>query len=348
MKALVTGAGGFVGSAVVRALLDAGHCPHALVRPRSEAHNLDGLAVNRCGGDVTDPASLAAAVRGCDAVFHLAADYRLWARSPQALYDTNVDGTLNVLRAAQAAGVRRVIHTSSVAALGIRDDGLPADESTPSQLADMVGDYKRSKFLAEDAARAFAREHALDLVIVNPSTPIGPRDRRPTPTGRMVLDAAAGRMPAYVDTGLNVVHVDDVAHGHLLAFERGVRGERYILGGENLTLAQILAAIARISRRRPPRLRLPHSAVLPIAYALAGIARLTGREPAIVPDAVKMARKHMYFSSAKAACALGYRARPAIVALEDAIAWFRDNGYLPVRNARLPAFDEAGVSRRPR
>jgi len=317
---LVTGATGFVGSAVARALLAAGEPVRALVRPNS---------VRGLPGDLDDPASLAPAVAGCTALFHVAADYRLWVPEPDAMYRTNVDGTRALLVAAAEAGVRRIVYTSSVATLGLCADGSPADETTPATLRDMIGHYKRSKYLAELAVRELIEQQGLPAVIVNPSAPIGPRDARPTPTGRMVLEAARGRIPAYVDTGLNVVHVDDVATGHLLAFERGRLGERYILGGENLPLGAILATIARLAGRRPPGIRLPAAALMPIALLAEAHARFRGSgEPLVTTDGVRLARKRMYFSSAKAERDLGYRSRPAEAALADALAWFRDRGDL--------------------
>jgi dihydroflavonol-4-reductase len=326
---LVTGATGFVGSAVARALLAAGEPIRALVRTNS-ARGLPGdLPVEPVVGDLDDPASLAPAVAGCTALFHVAADYRLWVPEPDAMYRTNVDGTRALLVAAAEARVRRIVYTSSVATLGLCADGSPADETTPATLRDMVSHYKRSKYLAELAVRERIEEHGLPAVIVNPSAPIGPGDARPTPTGRMVLEAAKGWVPAYVDTGLNVVHVDDVAAGHLLAFERGRIGERYILGGENLPLGAILATIARLVGRKPPRMRLPAAALMPIALLAEAHARFRGSgEPLVTTDGVRLARKRMYFSSAKAERDLGYRARPAAAAFEDAIAWFRDRGDL--------------------
>ncbi len=329
MKALVTGASGFIGSAVLRRLLAGGIAVRALVRPRSDRRNLAGLACEIATGDLADPASLAAALAGCDLLFHVAADYRLWVPDPETTYRVNVEGTRSLMRAALAAGVDRVVYTSSVATLGLNADGSPADEDTPSALGDMIGHYKRSKFLAEAEVRRMAREEKLPVVIVNPSAPVGPRDVRPTPTGRMIVEAASGKMPAYVDTGLNVVHVDDVAEGHVLALERGEIGERYILGGENMSLREILGEVARLVGRKPPRLRLPHGLVLPIAHAAEGVARLLGgREPIVTVDGVKLARKFMYFRCDKASRTLGYRPRPAAEALADAVAWFRDNGYL--------------------
>jgi dihydroflavonol-4-reductase len=325
--ALVTGATGFVGSAVTRALLAAGHGVRALARPGSDRSNLDGLAVEIREGRLEDSGSLARAVEGCTALFHVAADYRLWVPDPAAMLRTNVEGTRALMRAALAAGVQRIVYTSSVAALGLAADGTSADETTPVQLADMVGPYKRSKFLAEQVVAEMIGESKLPAVIVNPSTPIGPRDIKPTPTGRVVLEAARGHIPAYVDTGLNLVHVDDVAAGHLLALERGCIGGRYILGGENMTLAAMLGMIAEITGRRPPLFAVPRAAIYPVAVLAEAWARLSGREPFVTLDGLKMARKKMYFSSARAERDLGYRARPARAALEDAIAWFRARGW---------------------
>jgi len=327
MRALVTGAAGFVGSAVARALGRAGWQVRALVRAGSDRRNLRQLPVEIAIGDITDGTSLDEPLRGCDALFHVAADYRLWVPEPEPLYRTNVEGTRNVLEAARRAGVSRIVYTSSVAAVGLPADGLPGSEDTPVSLAGMIGHYKRSKFLAEELAREFARAGA-PLVIVNPSTPIGPGDLRPTPTGQMVLDAATGRMPAYVDTGLNIVHVDDIAAGHLQAFEHGRVGERYILGGENMTLREILLEICRLTGRSAPRIRLPHAALLPVALASEAVARLTGRAARVTIDSVRMARKRMYFSSAKAVRELGYGWRPPAVAFADAIRWFREQGML--------------------
>ena len=278
-------------------------------------------------GDLGDPDSLRRALTGVDALFHVAADYRLGARDPRQLYAVNVEGTRNILRAAQASGVSRVVYTSSVATIGLPADGSPGSETTAAGLKDMIGHYKRSKFQAEQVALEAARG-GQPVVIVNPSTPIGPGDVKPTPTGQLVLDAAAGRMPAYVDTGLNIVHVDDVAAGHLLAFERGRVGERYILGGEDLMLRDILALIAPLVGRRPPRIRLPYAAVLPLAYAAEFAARLTGGSTRITVEGVRMARKRMFFSSAKAVRELGYHWRPPARAFEDAVAWLRDQGLI--------------------
>ena len=328
MTALVTGATGFVGSAVARRLIERGEEVRVLVRPQSDRRNIEGLDLEIVTGDLTDRRSLEQAVAGCTALYHLAADYRLWAPRPQEIYDTNVDGTGELMRAAAEAGVRRIVYTSSTATLGHARDGIPADEETPATLEDMIGPYKRSKFLAEAEVRRLARNQGLPVVIVNPSTPVGPRDIKPTPTGRMIVQAASGRIPAYVDTGLNVVHVDDVAEGHLLAYQHGQMGERYILGGDNLTLKQILTEIAELCGRRPPRLRLPAAAVLPIAAAAEAFSRLRGgREPMVTRDAVRMSRKKMYFSAEKAKRALAYAPRPAKAALVDAVHWFRRHGY---------------------
>ncbi|MFM9880510.1 MAG: hopanoid-associated sugar epimerase [Burkholderiaceae bacterium] len=330
MTTLVTGAAGFVGSAVVRELLKAGHAVRVLTRPTSDPRNLHGLPIDIVHGDLTNRASLDHAAKGCEALFHVAADYRLWVPNPPALYQANVQGTLNMLLAAANAGVGRMVYTSSVATLGLNADSSPAHEDTPVTLADMVGHYKRSKFLAEQEVQRLVREHGLAVVTVNPSTPIGPRDVKPTPTGRLIVDAAAGRMPAYVDTGLNLVHVDDVAVGHRLAFEHGVVGERYILGGNNMTLRQILESVAQITGRPAPKVRLPHNLVLPIAYLAETWARLVpGHEPMATVDGVRLSRKRMFFSAQKAERVLGLTTRPVQEALSEAIAWFRQNGYCP-------------------
>ena len=326
---LVTGASGFVGSAVARALIAAGRAVRVLLRPKSARGNVADLPVEMRLGSLEDHGSLAVALEGCGALYHVAADYRLWVRDPAAMHRANVDGTRALMLAALAAGVERVVYTSSVATLGLTADGSPADETTPSTLDDMIGPYKRSKFLAEEAVKALVRERSLPAVIVNPSTPIGPRDAKPTPTGRMIVEAASGRMPAFVDTGLNLVHVDDVAQGHLRAEARGRIGERYILGGEDLTLAEILRRIAALTRRRPPAIRLPIPAIWPIALVAEGVGRLTGREPFVTLDGLRMARHKMFFSSAKAERELGYAAQPAEAGLADAIAWFRQAGMCP-------------------
>lgn len=312
----------------MRRLLSRGVPVRALVRPRSNRCNIAELPVETAEGDLRDPASLERALDGCEALFHVAADYRLWAPRPEEMYRTNVDGTRDLLRAARAAGIERVVYTSSVATLGHDPGGAPANEDTPVGLGDMIGHYKRSKFLAEQEVKRLVKEEDVPAVIVNPSTPIGPGDVRPTPTGRIIVEAACGHIPAFVDTGLNVVHVDDVGEGHVLALERGRAGERYVLGGRNMSLAEILAAIAALAGRRPPRLRLPHGLVLPIAYLAEAWARLRGGEPFVTVDGVRMARKPMFFTSAKAERELGYRARPAEAAIRDAFEWFATHGYL--------------------
>ena len=329
MTTLVTGATGFVGSAVLRALIRRGEPVRALVRPSSSLRLLEGLPVQIVTGDLDEPASCRGALRGCDALFHVAADYRLWVRQPEPMYRTNVDGTRELLLAGAEAGMQRIVYTSSVATLGLRADHLPSDETTPATLAHMIGHYKRSKFLAEQAVRELVAGSGLPVVIVNPSAPVGPADARPTPTGRVVLEAARGRIPAFVNTGLNLVHVDDVADGHLLAFEHGRIGERYILGGDNLLLREMLAEIAGLVGRKPPRLQLPPRALLPVAFLAEAIARLgIGGEPLVTADGVRMARKPMYFTSVKAERELGYRSRPAAEGLRDAIHWYRSCGYL--------------------
>jgi dihydroflavonol-4-reductase len=324
---LVTGATGFVGAAIVRALLAAGCAVRVLARPGSDRRNLVGLDIEIAEGSLEDAASLAASVAGCRYLFHAAADYRLWVPDPAAMFHANVDGTRDLMLAALVTGVERIVYTSSVATLGIIKGGS-ADEATPSGIGDMIGPYKQSKFAAEAAVRELIAERGLPAVIVNPSTPVGPGDIKPTPTGRVILEAAKGKVPAYVDTGLNIVHVDDVAAGELLAAERGTVGERYILGGENLPLADILAEVARVAGRRPPAIKLPYAVVLPIAAGAEMMARLTGREPFTTLDGVRMSRKKMYFSSAKAMRELGYMPRPATLAIADAVAWFEANGYL--------------------
>ena len=324
---LVTGATGLVGSAVTRALLQAGRPVRVLARPNGDRRNLAGLDVEIAEGSLEDAASLARAVAGCRVVYHVAADYRIWVPDPGPMFRANVEGTRNLLIAASKAGVERTVYTSSVATLGLVPGGS-ADETTPSSAGDMIGPYKRSKFEAETVARQFAREGRAPVVIVNPSTPVGPGDVKPTPTGRLIVEAARGQMPAFVDTGLNIVHVDDVAGGHLAAAEKGRVGERYILGGENMSLAEILAAVSEAAGRRAPRLRIPHAALFPLAFGAELAARITGREPFVTLDGVRMSRKKMYFTSEKASHELGYQPRPAREAIADAVNWFRANGYL--------------------
>lgn len=325
---LVTGATGFLGSAVARALVETGHTVRVMTRPSSDTRNLAGLDAEIVHGDLSQPETLAPALKGCTALFHVAADYRLWIPDPDAMYRANVAGSAALMRAAAAAGVGRAVYTSSVAVLGIDKTGKPADEETPVTVADMVGHYKRSKFLAEEAVAQVGRETGLEIVTVNPSTPIGPRDIKPTPTGRTIVMAATGRMPAYVDTGLNLVHVDDCANGHLLAFAKGRPGERYILGGEDYSLEKMQREIALMSGQKPATISLPVAPLYPIAVIMELMARFTGKEPMLIRDTLRMARKLMYFSSAKAQRELGYHTRPAIEGLRDAVAWFREAGYL--------------------
>jgi dihydroflavonol-4-reductase len=328
-QALVTGASGFVGSAVTRQLIARGWRVRVLLRPTSDRRNVDDLPVEIAQGALEDAASLRAALAGCSHLFHVAADYRLWVRDPEAMFRANVGGTQMLMECALDAGLQRVVYTSSVATLGIVGQGGSADETTPSEFADMIGPYKQSKFRAEEAVRRLVAERGLPAIIVNPSTPVGPRDIKPTPTGRLIVEAASGKMPGFVDTGLNLVHVEDVAIGNVLAAERGRIGERYILGGENLSLAEILAAVADLSGRRKPWLRLPIAPLMPLAWFAEGLARITGKEPFVTQDGLRMARKKMYFSSAKAASELGYAPRPVRQGLAEAIAWFRQAGYCP-------------------
>ena len=329
MKTLVTGACGFVGSAVTIQLLKAGHEVRVLLRPESDRCNLAQLMVEVAVGDLRDVSSLTKALVGCGTLFHVAADYRLWVPSPREMYESNVNGTKNLMLAAAAAGVERIVYTSSVATLGLHSDGSPADEETPATLSDMVGHYKRSKFLAEAEVRRFVKEEGLPAIIVNPSTPVGPRDIKPTPTGQMIQEAASGRMPAFVDTGLNIVHVDDVAKGHVQAYEKGRPGQRYILGAKNMTLKEILYEIAKITGQPAPKFKLPHNLVYPVAYAMEAWSRLRkGQPPLVTVDGIRLAKKKMFFSNAKARRELGFEPRPIDTALTDAVAWFKKNGYL--------------------
>ena len=328
-EVLITGATGFVGAAVARRLLAAGKSLRFLTRSASDPSNIEGLAGTRVIGDLGDPASLKRAVAGCEAVYHVAADYRLWVPRPAEIYRINVDGSVALIRAAMEAGVGRIVYCSSVAVLGIVKGGAPADETTPVALTDMIGHYKRSKFLAEEAVRKLIADEKARVVIVNPSTPVGPRDIKPTPTGRLVRDAALGKMPAYVDTGLNVVHVDDVAEGHLLAFEKGRIGERYILGGDDMSLRELIGHVAAAAGGKAPKVRLPRRALYPLAYTVEGWSRFVSkREPLFTVDGLRMASKRMYFSSEKARRELGYAPRPGRAALEAAVAWMRDVGLL--------------------
>jgi dihydroflavonol-4-reductase len=325
---LITGASGFVGSAVARCLVSAGYDVRVLLRPSSPRVNLAGSRLEIVEGDLLDPGSLERAMKGVRFLFHVAADYRLWARDPEEIVRTNVEGTRSLMIAAQRAGVERIVYTSSVATLAPRPNGEAGDETFAVHEAQAVGAYKYSKVVAERIVAAMVAEQSLPAVIVNPSTPIGPGDVRPTPTGRIIIEAAAGRMPGYIDTGLNLVHVDDVAAGHLAALTRGRIGERYILGGQNVLLRDMLGEIARLVGRRPPMLRLPRTLMFPIAYGAEAIARITGREPFVTTTGLKLAKDRMFFTSAKAERELGYRARPYAEAIADAIDWFRSRNYL--------------------
>lgn len=327
MTTLVTGVSGFVGSAVARALASRGVAVRGLVRASSPRANLDGFAGELVEGDLRDTAAVARAMAGVDALFHVAADYRLWAPDPEEIVRNNIATTRTVMDAARAAGVPRIVYTSSVATL-LPDPAGAADETRPATPAQAVGAYKRSKVEAERLVEAMVREGGLPAVIVNPSTPIGPRDVRPTPTGRIVVEAANGRMPAFVDSGLNLVHVDDVAAGHLRAFDCGRIGERYVLGGEDVTLAALLAEVAREMGRRPPTIRIPRTALFPLAWANERLARVTGKDPFLTLDSLRMAKHRMFYSSAKARSDLGYVAQPWQVAVADALAWFRRAGML--------------------
>jgi len=328
MLAFVTGATGFVGSHVARVLADQGADLRLLVRSSSDVRNIDGLKADRVTGDLRDAASIERAMSGCDVVFHVAADYRLWVPDSAQMYQTNVEGTRAVLDAARRNGVRRVVYTSSVATMGFTDDGLSADESSPVSVHKMIGHYKRSKYMAEEVAVAAGRS-GLDVVIVNPSTPVGERDIKPTPTGRIILDFLKKKFPAYVDTGLNLVDVTDCARGHLLALEKGRTGERYILGGENLTLKQILDKLAVITGLPSPTIKVPYFVALATGVIDETVTgRIRGREPRATIDSVRMGRKKMFVSSAKAERELGWKPSPVDGALRRAVAWFKGNGYV--------------------
>ena len=320
---LVTGATGFIGWHVARRLIERGDKVRALARPSSEIRELDVEVVR---GDLRDAASLEQAVSGCGVVFHIAADYRLWAKDPGELFASNLDGTRNLLAAAQAAGVERVVYTSTVGCVGIPPGGLGTEE-TPVSIEDMTGAYKQSKFQAEQAALEFAAE-GLPVVIVNPTAPVGDHDFKPTPTGKIILDFLKGAMPAFVDTGLNFVDVQDTADGHLLALEHGESGERYILGSENLTLHQMLERLAAVTGGRAPRLKIPHAVAYAAGMASTGWANLTGQEPRVPLDAVKMSRTKVFVSLDKAKRALNFNPQPVDGALKRAVDWFRANGYV--------------------
>lgn len=324
---LVTGASGFLGSAVARCLLQRGARVRVLVRRHSPRRNLDGLPVRLFEGDMRDPGAVRGAMEGVRYVFHVAADYRLWAPDPEEIVRTNVQGTEVVMRAAMAQGVERVVYTSSVATLRVAGASGPVDEDAALRPEEAIGAYKRSKVLAERLVEGLVAE-GLPAVIVNPSTPVGPRDIRPTPTGRVIVEAASGRMPAFVDTGLNLAHVDDIAHGHWLALLGGHIGERYILGGDDVPLRRMLADIAGLVGRRAPGIALPRWPLYPAAWASEALARWRGAEPLLTRDGLAMSRYRMYFRSDKARRELGYRPRPYQEALRDAVAWFQHEGYL--------------------
>lgn len=331
---LVTGASGFVGSAVARIAIQQGFGVRALVRPTSPRANLAGLDAQIVIGDMRDVASMRAALAGVRYLFHVAADYRLWAPRPQDIERANLEGAQATMQAALDAGVERIVYTSSVATLKATASGACADETSPLTASQAIGVYKRSKVLAEREVERMIAQHGLPAVIVNPSTPIGPRDVKPTPTGRIIVEAATGKIPVFVDTGLNLVHVDDVAEGHFLALQRGRIGERYILGGENLPLQQMLADIAQLTNRKPPTLGLPRWPLYPLALGAEMVARVTKREPFVTVDGLKMSKNKMYFTSEKAQRELGYHARPYREGLRDAIDWFRAAGYLSSARAR--------------
>jgi len=325
-RVLVTGASGFVGAAVADVLRQRGYRVRTLVRASSPRDNLDPRD-EAAVGDILDAASLDSALEGIDHVVHAAADYRLWARNPADVLRANIDGTRLVMEAARKAGARRIVHVSSTATI-VPGAETPSDETMPAQVQADMGGYKRSKIVAERVVEEMVARHGLPAVIVNPSTPIGPRDIKPTPTGRIIVEAASGRMPAFVETGLNLAHVDDVAEGVVAALERGKIGERYILGGENVALSEMLSAIARLMRRKPPRIRLPIGLIYPIALGAEAAAHLTGRTPFATREGLRLARKFMFYSDAKARRELGYVTRPYAEGLADAIAWFRKAGYV--------------------
>jgi len=327
MKVFVTGATGFIGASLARELLRDGYEVRALARPASDRRNLRGLDLEICEGDLRDSDSLHRGLKGCEILFHAAADYRLWTRNPDLMYEINVGGTRNILEAALGHGLSRVVYTSSVGTLGNPGNGRPGDEETPVTLGDMVGHYKKSKFLAEREAESFLKK-GLPLVIVNPSTPVGALDIKPTPTGRIIVDFLNRKMPAYLDTGLNIIDVVDCSRGHILAAREGRIGEKYILGNENLTLQRIFAMLGEITGLAAPRVRLPYTPILLAAYINEAISRLTGKEPLIPLAGVQMARKFMFFDPSKAVRELGLPQRPVVESLRTAVAWFRDNGYV--------------------
>ncbi len=329
MRVFVTGATGFVGAHVARALAAEGATLRVLTRPTSDLRNLEGLAAERVKGDLREPESLRAGLRGCDAAVHVAADYRLWVRDPAAMYRSNVEGTRGLLQVAREEGVRRVVYTSSVATMGFRADGSIVDETTPVSLADMVGHYKRSKWIAEEVALAAGRS-GQTVIVLNPTTPIGSHDVKPTPTGRIVVDFLNRNFPAYLDTGLNLVDVREVARAHVAALTKGRPGERYILGGENLTLKQILDKMSAITGLPSPKHKVPRAVATAFAFFDELVTgRIRGREPRATVEAVRLSEKVMFASSAKAERELGFRIVPVYNALREAIDWFRANGYAP-------------------
>ena len=328
MKVFVTGATGFVGSHVARLLAEKGAQLRLLVRPSSRTENIADLNAERVVGDLSDAASLKKGMEGCEAVFHVAADYRLWVRRPKEMYNANVEGTRAILNAAQAAGVRRLVYTSSVATMGFSSNGTPCNEESPVSVADMIGHYKRSKFLAEELVLAAGRA-GFAAVVVNPTTPVGERDIKPTPTGRIIVDFLKKKFPAYVDTGLNLVDVSEVARGHMAALEKARPGERYILGGENLTLKQMFDKLEKITGIPAPRVRIPHAvAMLYATWDQTFTGLLLGREPRATVEAVKMGRKKMWASSGKAERDLGWKSAPVDNALRRAVDWFNSKGYV--------------------
>jgi dihydroflavonol-4-reductase len=341
MTTLVTGATGFVGSHVARQLVGAGRSVRLLVRRNSNFQLLEGLSAECVEGDLRDVASLERAMKGVRQVFHVAADYRLWARNPAEIYQSNVDGTRRLFEVAAREGVERVVYTSTVATIAVPNHGeaLP-NEETLANVDQMIGHYKRSKFLAEQEAKKAAAA-GLPVVIVNPTTPVGPGDWKPTPTGRIIVDFLNGKMPAYVDTGLNIAPVEDVAAGHLLAAASGRVGERYILGGRNMTLKQILDALSVITGRPAPRVKLPHALALAVGYADEWFSRLTGREPQIPVEGVKMSRHRMFVASTKAESELGYTSGSVEAALERAVRWYESSGYVHARGGKPVAHAQA-------
>jgi len=334
MKTLITGAAGFVGAAVLRELLKKGHKVKALVRQSSVLNNLKNLDVEIVYGDLKDRESLKKSLKDCKYLFHVAADYRLWVPKPEEIYQNNVKGTENLMEEALNSEIEKVVYTSSVAVLGKPINGDIANEKTPVNVSQMIGHYKKSKFLAEEKVKELYITRKLPVVIVNPAAPVGPRDIKPTPTGKMILDAAMKKIPAYLDTGLNIVHVDDVAKGHMQAFNKGKLGERYILGGTNLTLKEMLEIISVLCGNKPPKIRLPRKPLYPIGYFFEICARLFNiKYPMLTVDMIRMAEKKMFYSSEKAKKELNYKHKSAKIALKDAIQWFIDNGYC--RNVHL-------------